>query len=128
MLACDFSHVDYAVTLRRLHVFFVIEVGTRHVHVLSVTAHPDGAWITRQARNLLIWTWGSAPPVLGPDQGPRWQFTEAFDAVLAGAGIEVARIPLRSPRANCYAGRREGARGALAQPRRRCCIAQCYIT
>src|ERR1700733_13346582 len=33
------------------------------------------------------------------------QFTEAFDAVLSGAGIEVVKIPPRSPRANAYAER-----------------------
>jgi|SRR5271165_2304975 len=44
--------------------------------------------------------WSSCVPF-----GHAGQFTDAFDAVLAGAGIEVAKVPPRSPRANAYAER-----------------------
>ncbi|HWG61163.1 MAG TPA: hypothetical protein VG253_05560 [Streptosporangiaceae bacterium] len=97
MLACDFFTVDCAVTLRRIYVFFAIEVSTRHVHVLGVTAQPDGAWTVQKVRNLLMDLGKRAARFWFLVRDRAGQFTEAFDAVLACAGIEVVKIPPRSP-------------------------------
>jgi putative transposase len=101
MLACDFFHVDCAVTLNRIYVFFVLEVGTRTVHLLGTTTNPDGRWTTQQIRNLLMDLGDRLTQFRFLVRDRAGQFTASFDAVLEDVGIRVVRIPPRCPRANC---------------------------
>jgi hypothetical protein len=105
MLAVDFLHVECAVTLRRLYVVFVLEVGDRYLHVLSVTGHPDGPWTTQQAHKLVMDPGDHAARLRFLVRDRAGQFAAWFDAVMADAGVEVVKIPPRCPRANCFAER-----------------------
>jgi putative transposase len=105
LLACDFFHVDCALTLKRLYVFFVMEVGSRYMHILGITTNPDGPWTAQQARNLLMDLGDRADRFKVLIRDRAGQFTSAFDAVLADAGITACRIPPRCPRTNAFAER-----------------------
>ncbi len=105
MLACDFFHNDCALTLQRVYVFLVIEINTRHVHILGTTTNPDGPWTTQQARNLIADLGDRAAQFRYLIRDRAGQFTSSFDTVFADAGITVVKIPPRCPQANAYAER-----------------------
>ncbi len=108
ILECDFLTVD-TVFLKRFYALFFIELASRRVHLAGVTANPDGAWVTQQARNLLMRL---------DDQGVRARFlirdrdskfTRDFDEVFRSEGIRIIKAPVRAPRARAHAERWVGS-------------------
>ena len=104
ILACDFFTADL-LGGTQAHVLAVIEHATRRIRILGVTLHPTGEWTAQQARNLIMDLGEQAHRVKFMIRDRGSNYTAAFDAVLAGAGIRTVLCNVRTPRMNAIAER-----------------------
>jgi len=104
ILACDFFTADL-LDGTQAYVLAVIEHATRRIRILGVTLYPTGEWTAQQARNLLMDLDEQTHRVRFMIRDRGSNFTSAFDAVLADAGIQTVLCNVRTPRMNAIAER-----------------------
>jgi putative transposase len=107
LAATDFFTVEVATWhgLVTYYVFVVMELATRRVQVAGITPHPTAAFMQQCARQL-------TDPCDGFLLGKRYllhdrdtKFTQAFDGLLKGSGVEPLVLPARSPNLNAHCER-----------------------
>jgi putative transposase len=104
VLACDFFTVE-TLALQRIYVLFFISLATRRLEFIACTANLDGAWVTQQARNLLMQLGEQEPMFRLLIHDRDRKFSRAFDEVFRSEGIDVIRTPVQAPNANANAER-----------------------
>ena len=104
LLAADFLTVD-TVFFRRLYVLICIEIDSRRVHLAGVTAHPTAAWVTQQARNLVLKTEEATTERKYLLHDRDALFAPSFDRVFRSEGLRVIKTPVQAPRANAICER-----------------------
>jgi putative transposase len=102
ILAFDFFTVE-TIASRTLYVLFAIQLSTRRVHVSGATRNPDSAWVTQQARNLVMDDRLEGLRFVLHDRDAK--FSGPFDEIFRTEGIRVIRTPIRAPKANAFAER-----------------------
>jgi putative transposase len=102
IIACDFFTVE-SLFLRRYYALFFIADGSRRVWLAGCTAHPTGAWVAQQARNLGLDFSDLGVRFLIRDRDSK--YSGAFDEVFRSEGIRIVKTPVRAPKANAIAER-----------------------
>ncbi len=97
ILACDFFTADL-IDGTQAYVLTVIEHASRRIRILGVTPHPTGEWTTQQARNLSMDLGEQAHRIKFMIRDRGSNFTAAFDAALADAGIRTVLCNVATPR------------------------------
>ena len=107
LAATDFLSVEVC-TIKGLvthYILFFIDIASRSVHIAGITPHPDNSWMTQIARNITDvgggFLRGKRYLILDRDT----KYSDAFRSVLVREGIQVIRLPPRSPNLNAFAER-----------------------
>jgi putative transposase len=107
LTATDFLSVEVC-TIRGLvtqYILFFIDIASRSVHVAGITPHPDNTWMMQIARNITDvddgFLRGKRYLILDRDS----KYSDAFRSVLAREGVQVIRLPPRSPNLNAFSER-----------------------
>jgi putative transposase len=104
LVACDFCVVVTA-TFRVLYVFVALEIGSRRLLHLNVTAHPTAAWTVQQFRELLAEPHGYRLVLHDRDS----IYSAGLEAAVTAMGVRVLRTPVHAPQANAYCERLLGS-------------------
>ncbi len=91
--------------LQTIYGLIFIEISHRRVHFAGCTAHPDNAWITQQARQVMWEIDEREPAIHFLIRDNDKKFSHAFDTVFRSAAIHVIPIPHHAPDANAFAER-----------------------
>ena len=103
-IACDFLTVE-TLWLKRIHILFFISLERRRIELLASTSTPDGAWVTQQARNLLMALGDREQPIRFLIHDRDRKFSRSLDDVFRSETIEVVHTPVQAPNANAHAER-----------------------
>jgi transposase InsO family protein len=104
ILACDFF-VTVTASFRVLYVFVIMEVGTRRIAHVNVSAHPTADWTLQQFREVIT---GEKPyRFLVHDRDS--VYASAFDSAVEAMGLNILKTPFRAPQANAFCERLIGS-------------------
>jgi len=87
------------------YVLFVMSLVDRAVYIAGITTHPAEAWMLQLGRNLLDAGSGALDPKRYVIIDRDTKYSERFRGLIEEAGIEVIRLPPRSPNLKAYAER-----------------------
>ena len=107
LTATDFLSVE-VYTIKGLvtyYILFFIDIASRSVHIAGITPHPDNRWMKQIARNVTDaedgFLRGMRHLILDRDT----KYSDEFRSALVREGIDLTRLPPRSPNLNTFAER-----------------------